>query len=110
MEKQNTRHKSFPRGNEICGGKNDTIRSMEAKAKVVDKPFDVLSKMLIAAHPQDWLALIGVTDTGATPVEVVDADLATLVQQADRVPLRGGDVPELFNLEIETGRQKLRFA
>lgn len=69
----------------------------------MDKPFDVIGKTLIAASPADWLALIGVTDTGATPVELVDGDLATFVQQADRVLLRGGDLPELYNLEVETG-------
>lgn len=53
-----------------------------------EKPCDVIGRYLIAVHPEDWLALIGVTDAGATPVEVIDADLATLVPQADRVLLR----------------------
>ncbi|MBC7809314.1 MAG: hypothetical protein H7145_24530 [Akkermansiaceae bacterium] len=57
-----------------------------------DKPFDAIGKQLIAARPEDWLALIGVTDTGATPLEVLDADLATIVPQADRVLLRAGTV------------------
>ncbi len=78
------------------------VRMKRAK-NTVDKPFDVIGKTLMAGRPQDWLALIGVTDTGATPIELVDADLATLVQQADRVLLRGGDAAELYNLEIETG-------
>ncbi len=73
------------------------------KSTSADKPFDVIGKQLIAAHPEDWLALIGIKDTGTTPLEVLDADLATIVPQADRVLLRGGTVPELFNIELETG-------
>ncbi len=68
-----------------------------------DKAFDAIGKQLIAAHPADWLALIGVNDAEATAIEVVDADLAAIIPQADRVLLKGGTVPELFNLELETG-------
>jgi predicted transposase YdaD len=75
----------------------------KSSATAADKPFDAIGKQLIAAHPADWLALIGVTDTGAVPLELVDGDLATIVPQADRVLLRGGTVPELFNIELETG-------
>ncbi len=67
------------------------------------KAFDAIGKQLIAAHPADWLALIGVMNAQATPIEVMDADLAAIIPQADRVLLKGGVVPELFNLELETG-------
>lgn len=70
----------------------------------------MIGKRLIAAHPADWLALIGVTDVGTVPLEVVDADLAMLVPQADRVLLKGGTVPELFNLECETGHHGNKLA
>ena len=83
---------------------------MTATKSLADKPFDVIGKRLIAAHPADWLALIGVKDTGTTPLEVVDGDLATLVPQADRVLLKGGTIPELFNLECETGHHGNKLA
>lgn len=86
------------------------MKRQKTQNQNADKPFDVLSKQLIAAHPADWLALVGISDAEATPIEVVDADLATLVQQADRVLLRGGTAPELFDLEIETGHHGNKLA
>lgn len=46
-------------------------------------PFDITLKHLLEAHPGDCLRLVGLpTDA---PVEVIDADLATVTAEADKV-------------------------
>jgi predicted transposase YdaD len=65
------------------------------------KPFDATTKKLVETRPADWLALLGIT---GTPVAVMDADLATVTTDADRV-LRIGDPAErLAHLEFESGK------
>ena len=46
------------------------------------KPFDATTKHLIEMRPSDWLAYVGVAETSA---RLIDADLATITAEADRV-------------------------
>jgi predicted transposase YdaD len=46
------------------------------------KPFDSSMKMLVEEYPADWVAWLG---HGRAPVEVIDADLATVSAATDKV-------------------------
>lgn len=62
-------------------------------------PFDAATKHLIEAHPADWLALAGLHPNG--PVELVDADVATISAAADKVVLVREPQPWLAHLEMQ---------
>ncbi len=63
-------------------------------------PYDPTLKALVETVPEDWLALIGAPPA---PVEVLDADVATVSGAADKV-LRVRSEPEwLLHLEFHTG-------
>jgi hypothetical protein len=65
----------------------------------VPKPFDATTKHLLEAEPADWLAFLGLpTGTGA---HVIDADLATVTADADRVVSVGGPAPYLAHIEFQ---------
>ena len=70
--------------------------------RVMPKPFDVTTKNLVDARPGDWLRFLRLPGTRA---EVVDADLATVTTEADRV-LRVTDapIPYLLHLEFQASR------
>jgi len=65
----------------------------------VPKRFDVTTKSLLESHPEDWLKLLGID---AKLVEVIDADLSTVVADADKALLLrvGGD--EILNIEFQS--------
>jgi predicted transposase YdaD len=63
-------------------------------------PFDITLKHLIEAYPQDWLRLVGIPASG--PVEVVDADLATVTAEADKLLRLSEPSPSLLHLEFQT--------
>src|SRR4051794_17672715 len=47
------------------------------------QPFDITLKHALEAHPADWLRLVGLPTTA--PIDVIDADLATVTAEADKV-------------------------
>jgi hypothetical protein len=57
-------------------------------------------KELVEAGPADWLALAG---RPAAPVEVLDADLATVSSAADKVLRVAAEEPYLFHMEFAAG-------
>lgn len=63
------------------------------------KPFDAATKYLIESRPSDWLALAGFP--AGLPVQVIDADLATVTSEADRVLRVNADPPWLAHLELQ---------
>jgi predicted transposase YdaD len=65
-----------------------------------DRPFDVTTKQLVELHPADWLSYIGLP---RGPVEVVNADLATVTAGADRVLRVHGRRPYLGHVEFQSG-------
>jgi hypothetical protein len=74
----------------------DTIRF------IMSHPYDASTKYLIQARLADWLPLCGRTTTA--PVEVIDADLATVTAAADRV-LRVHENPAwLLHVELQSSR------
>ena len=62
------------------------------------KPFDVATKQLIEADPLAWLRLVGLSGSA---VEIISADLSTLVADADRI-LRVSDPDYLAHLELQS--------
>lgn len=66
------------------------------------KPYDSASKFLVDEFPGDWLALAGLPVAG--PVEVVDANLATITAEADKVIRVGGAAPWLAHIELQASR------
>ena len=46
------------------------------------KPFDATTKTLVEIHPTAWLELAGLP---TAPVEIINADLATVTTEADKV-------------------------
>ena len=62
------------------------------------KPFDVTTKHLIEAHPADWLAFLGIP---ATRLRIIDADLATITSDADKVILVEEPIPEIVHLDLQ---------
>ena len=69
------------------------------------KPFDAATKQIVEVNPQDWLERLGFP---RLRVEIVDADLAAVTTDADRI-LRTLDPPiSLFHFEFEAGRDARR--
>ena len=64
------------------------------------RPYDTAAKHLLEADPAAWLAYVGLEPTG--PVSVVDADLSTVLAEADKVIRIGGASPWLVHFEIQT--------
>ncbi|WP_439625584.1 hypothetical protein [Gemmata sp.] len=62
------------------------------------KPFDATLKDLIASHPEDWLAQLGVPIT--EPPEVLSADFSTVTAAADTL-LRVGNL--VVHIDVESG-------
>jgi predicted transposase YdaD len=65
----------------------------------VAKPFDVSTKYLIETYPEAWLSYVGLVDTG--PVEVIDADLSTVIAEADKVLRLRQPEPWLVHIEFQ---------
>lgn len=80
-------------------------RRVAGRPRQQAKPFDATTKTLVETHPEDWLALAGLPPQ---PVLIIDADLATVTTEADRV-LRVGDPPVcLLHFEFESGESVAR--
>ncbi len=67
------------------------------------KPFDTSLKELIERYPADWLPLAGLAVTG--PIEVIDADVATITAAADKVLHLRGQPPWLLHLELQSSAE-----
>jgi predicted transposase YdaD len=65
-----------------------------------DKPYDPTLKDLVETVPEDWLALV---DVPPAPVEVIDADIATVSGAADKVLRVRSDPEWLLHLEFHAG-------
>ena len=63
----------------------------------MSKPFDAVAKTLIEMNPKDWVDYLGVK---AEHVEVVDADIATVTANADKVIRVKSRKPWLINVEF----------
>ena len=66
----------------------------------MSKPFDATTKHLVESRPGDWLEYAGLT---RADVDVIDADLATVTAQADKVLRVKAPVPWLAHLEFQAG-------
>ena len=49
----------------------------------VAQPFDITLKHFLESHPADCLRLVGLPT--AAPIDVIDADLSTVIAEADKV-------------------------
>jgi predicted transposase YdaD len=65
----------------------------------VAQPFDITLKHLLEAHPADCLRLVGLST--AAPIDVIDADLATVIAEADKVFRVNDRVPWLMHFELQ---------
>lgn len=63
-------------------------------------PFDATTKELVRFQPEDWLALLGLPPA---PCELVDADLATVSTEADRLIQVNSAQPYLVHIEFQAG-------
>ena len=63
-------------------------------------PFDATTKELVRFQPEDWLALLGLPPE---PCELVDADLATVSTEADRLIRVNSANPYLVHIEFQAG-------
>lgn len=63
----------------------------------MSKPFDVATKQLVEADPLAWLRFLGLPGESA---ELIDADLATVVAEADRI-LRVTNPDYLAHFELQ---------
>ena len=64
------------------------------------RPYDTAAKHLLEADPTAWLGYVGLEPTG--PISVVDADLSTVLAEADKVVRIGGASPWLVHFEIQS--------
>lgn len=64
------------------------------------RPFDATTKELLEADPGAWLNYLGIHSQA--PIEVVDADLATVSAEADRVFRVNEPQPYLVHVEIQS--------
>jgi hypothetical protein len=65
----------------------------------VSKPFDVTTKYLVETRPGDWLAYLGISHAQA---DVIDADLAAVSAEADKVLRVNVPTPWLVHLEFQS--------
>ena len=65
-------------------------------------PYDASTKYLVQTRLADWLPLCGRTTT--SPIQIIDADLATVTAAADRVLRICEDPPWLAHLELQASR------
>ncbi len=66
----------------------------------MSQPFDITLKHILEAHPADFLRLVGLPTEA--PIEVIDADLATVRPEADKV-FRICEKPAwLMHFELQT--------
>ncbi|MBB6052842.1 hypothetical protein [Armatimonas rosea] len=63
-------------------------------------PFDATTKELVRLHPEDWLELLGLPPASC---ELVDADLATVSTEADRLIRVLTQEPYLVHIEFQAG-------
>ncbi|MFL5341567.1 MAG: Rpn family recombination-promoting nuclease/putative transposase [Gemmataceae bacterium] len=63
------------------------------------QPFDITLKHLLESHPADCLQLVGLPTTA--PVDVIDADLATVSAEADKVIRVKDRKPWLMHFEMQ---------
>jgi predicted transposase YdaD len=70
----------------------------------VPGPFDTTTKYLVQTYPADWLAFLGLGGGpgGAASVEVMDASIATVSAEVDKVLKVGGAAPWLAHLEFQS--------
>lgn len=66
------------------------------------KPFDATTKFLLEADPAGWLQYLGLGRPASATV--IDADLATVTSEADKVIRAGGPSPWLGHLEFQSSR------
>ena len=66
---------------------------------LMDKRYDALARMLLEAHPDDWLALFGLG--GGAPVRVVNSDVSTVTAEADKVLLVEAPDPWIVHVEVQ---------
>lgn len=63
-------------------------------------PFDATTKELVRIEPRHWLQLLGRPDA---PCELIDADLATVSTEADRLIRVQTPMPHLVHIEFQAG-------
>ena len=68
------------------------------------KPFDAATKMLVQAHPADWVALAGFP--AASKVEVVEAEVSTVTSAADKVIRVHAPRPYICHLEFQASHDR----
>lgn len=66
------------------------------------KPYDATTKDLLETDPGAWLALVG--RPAAAPVRLIEADLATVTAEADKVMLVEEADPWLAHVELQSSR------
>jgi hypothetical protein len=65
------------------------------------QPFDITLKHLLEAHPADCLRLVGLPTK--SEIDVIDADLATVTAEADKVFRIKDRPPWLMHFELQAG-------
>src|SRR6266508_4531159 len=79
-------------------------KTAEQGARDMATPFDATTKQLVEAYPDSWLVYLGLQPAG--PVAVVDADLATVTAEADKVLRVDAPAPWLLHLEFQTSADR----
>ena len=65
----------------------------------MSKQFDATLKELIEMQPEDWLLLAGMP---RNPAVVVDADLSTVLLEADKIIRVDAPIPYILHIEVQT--------
>ena len=65
----------------------------------MSKIFDTTTKHLLELGPSDWLRFLGIRPTGA--VGIIDADLGSVIAEADKVLCVSGPQPWLVQIELQ---------
>jgi predicted transposase YdaD len=66
----------------------------------MSKPFDATFKHLLENYPADWLRISGLTAQGT--IEIVDADLATITAESDKLLRVNDPTPWMLHLEAQS--------
>src|SRR5438552_3883906 len=71
----------------------------QRKIAPMAKPFDITLQHLLESHPADCLRLVGFPT--AAPIDVIDADLATVIAEADKVFRVRDQQPWIMHFELQ---------
>lgn len=74
------------------------------RAERATKPFEAATKHLLESDPATWMEYVGLRRVG--PVDVIDADLSTVLAEADKVLWVNDPLPWVAHIELQASHDR----